>query len=70
MELNDFKWGLKNYGLKYNNEEVLELFKFFDKDSSGSIDFNEFMTAFRVIHIAYFLIYVGFSEIMQIRLSC
>ena len=30
LELNDFKWGLKNYGLKYNNEEANELFRFFD----------------------------------------
>lgn len=49
LDFNDFRWGLKNYGLNFNNEETKELFTFFDKNKNGSIDFNEFMVTIRVI---------------------
>jgi len=39
IEFEDFKWGFKNYGLKFNEEEVKTLFNFFDKNGNGSIDF-------------------------------
>ena len=48
LEFEDFKWGLRNYGLNFNVQETNELFKFFDKNSNGSIDFDEFITTIRV----------------------
>ena len=48
LEFDDFRWGLKNYGLSFNSQEVKELFCHFDQNGNGSIDFNEFMTTIRV----------------------
>jgi Ca2+-binding EF-hand superfamily protein len=53
LELTDFKWGLKNYGLNFNVEEVKVLFKHFDKNSNGSLDFGEFISTIRVNYTAY-----------------
>ena len=53
LEFTDFKWGLKNYGLNFNVEEVKVLFKHFDKNSNGSIDFCEFTSTIRVNYTAY-----------------
>jgi hypothetical protein len=32
VEFDDFRWGLKNYGLNFNTDEVKILFKFYDKN--------------------------------------
>jgi len=45
--MDDFRWGLKNYGLKFSLEETKELFCFFDKNKNGSIDFAEFIGCIR-----------------------
>jgi hypothetical protein len=39
IEFDDFRWGLKNYGMNFNLEEVKTLFTFFDKNKNSSIDF-------------------------------
>ena len=59
LEFNDFRWGLKNYGLSYNNEECKVLFNHFDANKNGSIDFNEFMTMIRVMFTNNSLINLG-----------
>ena len=32
LEFDDFRWGLKNYGLSFNNQEAKELFCYFDQN--------------------------------------
>jgi hypothetical protein len=48
LEYDEFKKALIEYGLGYTNDEMFELFKVFDKDNSGSIDFDEFLEKLRV----------------------
>lgn len=38
------------YGVKANADEVAELFEQLDTDGTGSISFDEFIAALRVIH--------------------
>ncbi|CAD5126775.1 DgyrCDS14820 [Dimorphilus gyrociliatus] len=39
--------GLRTYGIKASQEELTQLFAYFDKDGSGSIKWDEFMESFR-----------------------
>jgi len=48
LDLNEFKKGLHDYGLtNLSKEEVETLFKRFDSDNSGTIDFDEFLIHLR-----------------------
>ena len=48
LELPEFHKGLTEYGTGFNKDEMTQLFTQFDKDSSGSIDFDEFLEGLRV----------------------
>lgn len=43
LDLDDFRWGFIDYGFNLSKEEAQELFKRFDRDQSGTIDFDEFL---------------------------
>ncbi|VDM94958.1 unnamed protein product [Thelazia callipaeda] len=43
LDLEEFRKGLHNFSVNIPNEEIEQLFKKFDKDGSGYIDFNEFL---------------------------
>jgi Ca2+-binding EF-hand superfamily protein len=47
LDLNEFKKGIRDYGLVLEQAEVQEMFRVFDKDGSGTIDFDEFLQALR-----------------------
>ena len=47
LSLAEFKYGLKDFGVRLNPAELDELFYFFDKDKSGSISFDEFLIGLR-----------------------
>eukprot|EP01063_Lacrimia_lanifica_P034121 TRINITY_DN6237_c0_g7_i1.p1 TRINITY_DN6237_c0_g7~~TRINITY_DN6237_c0_g7_i1.p1 ORF type:complete len:1042 (+),score=452.69 TRINITY_DN6237_c0_g7_i1:50-3175(+) len=47
LEFEEFADLLKKIGLELNEEEVGELFDFFDRDNSGDIGYDEFMRAIR-----------------------
>ena len=53
LSFDEFKKGVTEYGLGYSKDEIFELFKAFDKDSSGSVDFDEFLEKLRVIWIDF-----------------
>jgi Ca2+-binding EF-hand superfamily protein len=55
VEFTDFKWGLKNYGLNFNVEEVKVLFNHFDKNKSGTVNCCEFVKSLRVNNTAVFI---------------
>lgn len=44
----EFAKGVTETGLEVTDEETKELFKAFDADGTGTIDFNEFLKAIRV----------------------
>lgn len=41
---------MHDYGLGYSKEEVKDLFNCFDRDHSGTIDFEEFLERLTVNH--------------------
>lgn len=48
LDFEEFQKGLHDFGVNLTDEEIKEVFKKFDKDSSGSIDFDEFLVTLRV----------------------
>ena len=50
LDYEELKKGVKDYGLNMSKNELDDLFKAFDKDNSGSISFDEFLQALRVIN--------------------
>jgi Ca2+-binding EF-hand superfamily protein len=48
LNFDEFKKGIVEYGLGMSKDEITEIFKKFDTDNSGSIDFDEFLIKLRV----------------------
>lgn len=48
LDLEEFRKGLHDFGVNATEEEIEAVFKRFDKDNSGSISFDEFLTTLRV----------------------
>ena len=48
LDMNEFKKGLRDYGVFIDNEAAEELFRRLDLDKDGHLDFNEFLIALRV----------------------
>ena len=48
LDMDEFKKGINEYGLGLNKEEISALFRKFDADGTGSIDFDEFLEELRV----------------------
>ena len=47
LDKSELKWGLKDYGIVLSNPELDHVFSYFDKDKSGTIDRNEFLSGLR-----------------------
>ncbi|KAL4237038.1 hypothetical protein ACF0H5_005422 [Mactra antiquata] len=47
LDINEFKKGLRDYGLSMEQKEIQEVFALLDKDGSGFLDFDEFLIALR-----------------------
>jgi len=48
LDVDDFRWGLKDYGIHLSKEESQQILDRFDRDGNGQVDFNEFLRAIRV----------------------
>ena len=48
LEFDEFKKVITEYGFSYSKDEFKEIFDQFDKDHSGTIDFDEFLEKLRV----------------------
>lgn len=48
LTISELKNGLEETGLQFNDEEYEALFAAFDRDSSNSINYNEFLKSIRV----------------------
>lgn len=48
LDLKEFLKGLNEYGILIDKEEATAAFQKFDRDGSGTIDFDEFLIALRV----------------------
>jgi len=47
LDANELMWGLKDFDIHLNEEQVACLIKHFDRDNSGSVNFDEFLVALR-----------------------
>ncbi len=48
LEKKEFQKVLKDFRLKFNEDETAKLFQEFDRDRDGSVDYNEFLRTIRV----------------------
>lgn len=54
LNMKEFKKGIHDYGLIMDDDVVSSLFEQLDKDHSGSLSFDEFLTALRVSDVELF----------------
>ena len=54
IDSNELLWGLKDFDIHLNEEQVAVLMKHFDSDGSGTINFDEFLVALRVGTFCFF----------------
>jgi Ca2+-binding EF-hand superfamily protein len=47
LDLDDFRWGLMDFGLQLTKEEAKQVLDHFDRDGNGQVDFNEFLGTLR-----------------------
>jgi len=47
LDKEEFKYGLQDFGIRINVAELDEMFRFFDRDRSGKVSFDEFLTGLR-----------------------
>lgn len=48
LNIKEFKKGIHDYGLIMEDDVMTSMFQQLDKDNSGSLSFDEFLTALRV----------------------
>ena len=51
LDFKEFKKGIHDYGILMEDSVIKELFERLDADSSGQLDFDEFLKALRVRQI-------------------
>ena len=47
LDTNELMWGLKDFDIHLSEEQCAVLIKHFDRDNSGSVNFDEFIRALR-----------------------
>ncbi len=47
LDVDDFRWGLMDFGVSLNKDEAAQVLKHFDRDGNGQVDFNEFVRSIR-----------------------
>ena len=63
----EFQKGIINHNITMTKDEMLQLFKLFDTNNNGSIDFEEFITALRVSNpISLLWLELFYSEVLNI----
>ena len=48
IDANELMWGLKDFDIHLNEEQIKSLINAFDRDNSGTVNFDEFFRALRV----------------------
>tara|TARA_B110000503_G_C6974105_1_gene340387 strand:- start:472 stop:669 length:198 start_codon:yes stop_codon:yes gene_type:complete len=48
LDVDDFRWGLMDYGISITKEEAGEIMAYFDRDKNGCVNFDEFLVTLRV----------------------
>ena len=48
LDVDDFRWGLMDYGVNVTKEEATEILNHFDRNGDGNVNFDEFLVCLRV----------------------
>ena len=48
LDVDDFRWGLIDYGISVSKEEAAEILAHFDRDKNGTVNFDEFIRTLKV----------------------
>ena len=51
LDVDDFRWGLMDFGIQVTKDEAAEVLKYFDKDGNGMVNFAEFVNTLKVSNI-------------------
>lgn len=52
LDVDDFRWGLMDFGIQVSKDEAAEVLKYFDKDRNGKVNFEEFVRTLKVSYIS------------------
>ena len=47
LDVDDFRWGLIDFGIQVSKDEAQLLLTAFDRDKNGKVSFDEFLVALR-----------------------
>lgn len=53
LSFEEFSKGLRDVGIMLQKEQEYELFRFFDRDGEGTIDFEEFLRTMQVCELPH-----------------
>lgn len=48
LDLKELQWGLGDFGISLDEEQAKTILQHFDRDRSGSVNYDEFLRAIRV----------------------
>ncbi len=51
LDFNELMWGLKDFGVSLDEEQARTILSSFDRDRSGTVNYDEFLRAIRVSYI-------------------
>ena len=51
LDVDDFRWGLIDYGIAVSKDEAAEILAHFDRDKNGTVNFDEFLRTLKVSKI-------------------
>lgn len=55
LELSEFQKAMRDYRLGFSEEEIVNIFKAFDINHDGSVDYNEFLRIIRVNNLPHLI---------------
>ena len=62
LDVDDFRWGLMDFGIQVTKDEAAEVLKYFDKDGNGMVNFGEFVNTLKVSKKEIIKIFLGRNE--------
>lgn len=55
LDVDDFRWGLMDYGIVTNKEEAQKILEHFDTTGNGLVDYDKFLKALRVSYSSHLI---------------
>lgn len=62
LDVDDFRWGLMDFGIQVSKDEAAEVLKYFDRDGNGMVNFEEFVKTLKVSKKMINLFFTGRNE--------